>query len=270
MNKKNICFSFIVCTMFLILSCATTGPGGKKSFIVIPESQEIAIGQGMAEEVSQTEKRLNDEVWQTYLSDIGQKIVSVSDRQNIEYHFTVIESEQINAFAAPGGYVYFYTGLLKKMDNEAELAAVMAHEISHVVGRHSVKRLQAAMGVQLAYALVFGEDGASEALNSAIGIGMGLTFATYSRENEREADAFGISYLVKAGYNPQGAVTMYEKLAELGGNSDTDIFEQLASTHPDTQERINNAKLAIQKMYPLPQSLTFNTKKYEEMKARLK
>lgn len=253
----------------MILSCATTGPGGKTSLILVPVSQEVAIGEGMAQQVETEEKVLDDPEWQAYLNEVGQKIVAVSDRQDIKYQFKVIESDQINAFAAPGGYIYFYTGLLKEMENEAEMAAVMAHEVSHVVARHSVKRIQTAMGVSLAYQLVFGDNGSSQALDAAIGIGMGLTFAGYSRSNEREADEYGLVYLVKAGYNPQGAVTMYEKLAAMGGG-DRSVFEQLASSHPDTQERIRNAKTQIEGMKPLPSGLQFDTDRYSKMKARLK
>jgi predicted Zn-dependent protease len=265
---SNLSVTLILLLSLLLITCATTGPGGKTSLILISEGQEIAIGSGMAEELKTTEKELDDTEWQNYLNEIGQKIVKVSDRQGIEYHFTVIESEQINAFAAPGGYIYFYTGLLKEMDTESEMAAVMAHEISHVVARHSVKRIQAAMGVSLAYQLVFGSDGAGEALNAAVSIGMGLTFASYSRGAEREADDYGLQYLVKAGYNPNGAVRMYEKLAAIGGGGQSS-FEQLASTHPDTQERISNAKIQIKSMLPLPNGLTDNKDHYQKMKKRL-
>lgn len=266
--RKQI-FALIILSMSILLSCATTGPGGKTSVIFIPVAQEVAIGEGMAQQVEHDEKILDDAEWQAYLNEVGQKIVKVSDRQDIQYQFKVIESDQINAFAAPGGYVYFYTGLLKVMENEAEMAAVMAHEISHVVARHSVKRIQAALGVALAYDLVFGSDGSSKALDAAINVGMGLTFASYSRSNEREADEFGLVYLVKAGYNPQGEVTMYEKLAAQGGG-ERSVFEQLASSHPETQERINNAKAEIEQLKPLPSNLTYNSDRYLKMRARLK
>ena len=172
----------------------------------------------------------------------------------------------INAFATPGGYVYLYTGLLKTMDNEAELAAVMAHEISHIVARHSIKRLQTAMGVALLQQLVLGES--SEALNAAVNIGLGLSLASYSRENEREADSYGITYMTRAGYNPNGSVTMFEKLASMSDGS-TNYFEGLISSHPDTQERIANVKAQINAMGNLS-SLTYNTDKYRQMKARLR
>ena len=272
MAKSSSYFLGVLLLGVILLGCATTGPGGKQSLIIVPENQEIAIGAGMAKEVETTEKVLNDSLWQAYLNEVGQKIVKVSDRSNLEFHFTVIESDQINAFAAPGGYVYFYTGLLKGMESEAEMAAVMAHEISHVVGRHGIKRLQSALGVTLAYQLVFGSDGSSsETMNAVINVGMGLLFADYSRENEREADEFGIHYMVKAGYNPQGAVTMFNKLATLGGQQgEASVFEKLSSSHPETQERISNAVNQIEEMKPLPCNLDFGTTKYEQMKKRLK
>lgn len=252
--------------------CVSTGPGGKQSFIIIPESQEIAIGAGMAEEVDKTEKRLADEDWQRYLREVGQKIVNVSDRKGLTYSFTVIESDEINAFAAPGGYIYFYTGLLKAMENESELAAVMAHEISHVVARHGVKRMQTVMGASLVYQLVFGEQEQSQALQAAIGIGMNLAFSGYSREAEREADEFGIQYMVAAGYDPAGAITMFEKLAAAGGTSsgESSVFEKLASSHPETQERIANAKAQIASLQATGSAkLQLGRDRYQTMKKRL-
>ena len=267
-NKRNIS-SFLVVISTILLSCATTGPGGKTSLIAIPTSQEVAIGAGMAEEIAKTEKVLADSLWQKYLNEVGQKIVTVSDRKDVTYHFTVIESDQVNAFAAPGGYVYFYTGLLREMQSESEMAAVMAHEISHVVGRHSIKRVQSAMGVALAYDLVFGGDNPGKAVDAAIGIGMNLAFSGYSRDAEREADRFGIHYMVKAGYEPKGAVAMFETLGRLGGSGSAGVFEKLASSHPDTQERIANAKTQIAGMAPLPTGLTGGEKRYKEMLKRL-
>lgn len=224
----------------------------------------------MANEIARTETSLDDPEWQAYLKEVGQRIVSVCDRRDIEYHFTVIESDQVNAFAAPGGFVYFYTGLLREMNSEAELAAVMAHEISHVVGRHGVKRLQAGLGVAMAYQLVFGGENASKALDAAIGLGMGLVFSGYSRNSEREADNFGIHYMVMAGYNPQGAVDMFQTLARLGGERSGSVYEKLASSHPETQERIANAREQIASMQPLSEGLELNRERYDDMVSRLK
>lgn len=270
MRSSSKILPLILLTVSICLcSCATTGPGGKRSFIIIPTSQEVAIGSGMAEEIGKTEKTFDDLVWQKYLSEVGQRIVSVSDRKDIEYHFTVIESDQINAFAAPGGYVYFYTGLLREMNSEAEMAAVMAHEISHVVARHGIKRVQSAMGVQLAYTLIFGGDDAGEAVNAGIVLGMGLAFAGYSRDAEREADQYGIHYMVKAGYDPAGAVAMFETLGRLGGERSGNVFEKLSSSHPESQERAANAKDQISKLQPLPANLSLGRDKYQLMLKRI-
>lgn len=256
-----------IALMLLLVACVTTGPGGKKSLILMSTDQELQIGLGMSEEIAKSEKRLPDDVWQRYLNDVGQKIVKVCDRRDIEYHFTVIESDEMNAFATPGGYVYFYTGLLKSMENEGEMAAVMAHEISHVVARHGVKRVQTAMGAAMALQLIAGEGG-SELMNAAINIGMGLLMAGYSRDAEREADRYGIIYMKAAGYDPNAAITMFEKLAAAGGSGAGGVFESMVSSHPETQERIANARAEIIQIGGGP-GLTVNQKKYSEMKARL-
>ncbi len=263
---KRLCL-LLVMTAALALGCVATGPGGKTSLILIPTSQEVAIGAGMAQQLAQTETALADNEWQLYLNEIGQKIVRVCDRKDIEYHFTVIESDQINAFAAPGGYVYFYTGLLREMDNEAELAAVMAHEISHVVARHGIKRLQAIMGVSVAYEVAFGGE-SSEVIQTAVGLGLTLLTATYSRSNEREADDYGMTYMMRAGYHPEGMIGMFDKLASKGSGG-SDVFEQLLSSHPETQERINNARTRIDAMQSIPASLTFGETRYRQMLNRL-
>ncbi len=256
-------------TAVVLLSCATTGPGGKKSLIIIPTAQEVAIGAGMAEEIARTEKVLDDSLWQAYLDEVGQKIVAVCDRRDIEYNFTVIESDQVNAFAAPGGHIYFYVGLLREMGNEAEMAAVVAHEISHVVARHGVKRLQAALGVAAAYQLAFGGEGAEAVIDAAIGLGMNLAFAGYSRSNEHEADSYGIHYMVKSGYDPNGALGMFEKLAALGDSGSSNTYERLARSHPETRERISNAQSQIAGMQPLRPGLVMNGERYQQMLGRL-
>jgi len=250
----------------LLSGCVATGPGGKTSLVIIPTSQEVAIGQAMAQEIANTEKKLPDSAWQAYLTEVGQRLVTVCDRKDMEYRFTVIESDQINAFAALGGFVYFYTGVLNMMENEAELAAVMAHEISHVVARHGAKRLQAAMGASLAYELVFGKN-SSQTLQTAVGVGMSLLFASYSRENEREADDFAVTYMIRAGYDPTAMETMFGKLAASG--TEQNAFEKLVSSHPETQERIRNTRAAVTQKKPLPSNLKLGRERYQQMIKRL-
>ena len=266
---SNLRYLLAITLSIIITGCATTGPGGKKSLIIIPTSYEVAIGQGMAEQISRQEKILPDTLWQNYITEVGQRIADVSDRKGLDYHFAVIESDQINAFAAPGGFIYFYTGLLKTMNSEAELAAVMAHEIAHVVARHGIKRLQTAMGAQLAYQLVFGDEGAGQALDAAIGIGLNLAFADYSRDAEREADQYGVIYMTRAGYDPRAAVDMFHTLAEAGGDRQRNVFENLLASHPETQERIRNVTHQVEAMMPLSDNLEQGQEHYRQMLQRL-
>jgi len=247
--------------------CVTTGPGGKTSFLVIGSGQEVEMGRGMSVEVAKQNKVSADTAWQRYITELGQKIVRVSDRADIEYHFAVIESDEINAFALPGGYVYFYTGLLSRMDNEAQLVAVMSHEISHVVARHGMKRLQTALIAQLGYSVVFG-DNPSQVTQAGVGLGMGLIFSGYSRSAEREADRYGIQYMVQAGYHPTGATQMFEVLAA-AGEGQRSFYEKLAASHPETLERVSLSKKQISEMGTLPAGLRFEKEGYQRMKARL-
>ncbi len=260
--------TLIVASIVTLTSCVTTGPGGKKSLLLIGSGEEVAIGEQMNTQIRGESVILADTLWQNYIAEVGEKIVAVSDRKELQYHFAVIESDQINAFALPGGYIYFYTGLLKLMDNEAQLAAVMSHEISHVVARHGMKRMQAALVANYGYSFVFGNSGSSKLRDAAVGVGLSLVFAGYSRSAEAEADRYGIEYMRLAGHNPQGAVGMFRHLSEAGSSS-SNVFEKLTAGHPDTESRISNAEKQIAAMGELSGGLKFNREVYQRMKLRL-
>ncbi len=269
MKRRRFLAAFITALLIgIIIGCATTGPGGKQSVILIPTSTEMQLGAQMNQQVRAENEILQDSVWQNYVTEVGERIVAVCDRRDIEYHFAVIKSDAVNAFATPGGYIFFYTGLLKMMDNEAELASVAAHEISHVVARHSVKRLQAAMGASILYDLVMG-DKESQAMDIAVNLGLGMVFSGYSRANENEADKFGVIYMTDAGYNPEAAEAMFDKLAQ-ASNGEPNFFEQLFASHPETQERIDNIDTQLAGMKPLSPTLEYNKDRYQRMKARLR
>ncbi len=251
------------------LECATTGPGGKQSLILISDEQEVEIGQQVDADVRSKEKLLADTAWQRYVNDVGQRIVKVCDRQEIPYHFAVIESDQINAFATPGGYVYFYTGILNMMESEAEFAAVMAHEVSHVVGRHSVKHLQTALGASVILQILLGEK-SEGAWGQLVGVALGVALTGYGRGYELEADEFGVYYMKEAGYNPDGARTMFKKLAQLSGDDgDRGFFESLTASHPETQERLSKIDAQIAAMPRTVDNLPKFEDRYRQMKQRL-
>jgi predicted Zn-dependent protease len=265
--KRIALYLFLAIFAFLFGSCATTGPGGKTSLILISTDQEISIGQSLDQQLRESETVFADARWQDYINDLGQRIVAVSDRSDLPFHFAVIESDQINAFAAPGGYVYFYTGLIREMDQESELAAVMAHEISHVVGRHSVKQLQNVMGLSVLLDLAFGSS--SEDTQAIAGTALGIVMSGYSRSQENEADEYGTLYMSRAGWHPQGMVSMFQKLQEMSGHRQMNFFEMLASTHPSTDSRIDATRQQISGMSPLSTSLKMDDPKFQEMKKRL-
>jgi predicted Zn-dependent protease len=257
----------VVSSLLILYNCATTGPGGKKSLILISTDQEVSIGSQMAAQVEQENKFVDDTVVQNYFNEIGQRTARVSDRSDLEYHFKVIESDEINAFAAPGGFIYFYSGLLKLMENEAELAAVTAHEISHVVARHGIKRMQQVIGLSILLDLALGKS--SQATQQAVALGIGLALQGYSRENESEADEFGVLYMTKAGYNPQGMVDIFEKLGQLDP-SGRNFLEQLAASHPTAEERIAHTKQNISRLGYDHSGLPVYQERYQQMKAHLK
>jgi len=152
---------------------------------------------------------------------------------------------QINAFALPAGFLYVYTGLLLAADNEAELAGILAHEIGHVVGRHSANQLATQLGLNILVSLALGEN-SEELASLAAQAGTSGALARFSRDDEREADAFGVKYTIAAGYDPRGLLTFFEKLKKLEGRRQSGL-ESLLSSHPATQERIDRIDRMIQK-----------------------
>lgn len=249
----------------VVLSCVTTGPGGKKSFILIPTDTEVGIGKEVAAEVESQERLLSNQVVQDYVNKVGQRAAKVCDRRDVKYSFKVLDSEEINAFACPGGFIYIYKGLLKQFDNEAQLSAVLAHEIGHVVARHSIKRLQAVYGYTLVMEIALGSK-MSKAARQIVDGATGLILQGYGRENEYEADNYGMLYSKKSGYNPGGMTQVFEKFKELEGKP-PNAFEKLLSSHPPAQDRINNSNKQIQKIGGT--DLPYYEAQYEAIKSQL-
>ena len=245
--------------------CATTGPGGKKSVILIGETEERDIGAKMAAQIRTEKQIVSDRVVTDYVNRTGQHIARLSDRPGIAYQFSVIESKDVNAFALPGGYVYVYTGLMRQLDTQAQLAGVLAHEISHIVARHSVKQLQEGMGFQILSALVFG--GSSQTTQAAVNVGLGLVMQGHSRADEAEADSYGTIYMARAGYNPEGMAQVMDKLASLSSSGEG-FWENLASDHPPAAKRAAAVRAEI-KDKGLDVGLPADPEPYRTIKARV-
>ncbi|MFM7790663.1 MAG: M48 family metallopeptidase [Microcystis panniformis] len=201
----------------------------------ISPQQEVAIGrqinQGLLE--SGKVKLSKDARINQYVHEIGQRLAATSDRPDIPYTFQVVRDNSINAFATMGGFVYLHTGLIKTADNEAELASVIAHEIGHIVGRHSITQLR---NTALAQGLL---SAAGLDTKTWVQLGVNLTYnLPNSRKDELEADRLGLNNLAEAGYAPTAMISFMGKLAQQGGSTPT-----ILSTHPATGDRI----LALQK-----------------------
>ena len=203
----------------------------------ISEQQEVELGSQINEQLisSGQAKLYRNQSVNNYINRIGQELAQKSGRPDIPYTFQVVDDDSVNAFATMGGYVYMNTGLIKKAENEAELASVVAHEIGHIVGRHSLEQMREraiAQGVLTAAGL-----DRSQAVQ--IGVELAVNRAN-SRQDELEADRFGLDNLTDAGYAPSGMVSFMEKLLEQGSSVPTFL-----STHPATEERIERLEAAI-------------------------
>jgi Zn-dependent protease with chaperone function len=224
--------------------------GGGLNFF--SKDQEIKMGMGYAAEVEKQVPILRDQYVENYINDLGTRIARASRRPGIEYHFNVVNTADVNAFAVPGGFVYVNRGLLEKADNESEVAGVLAHEIGHVVGRHSTRQLSKQLltvGILTAASVAAGvkSDTAAQLIQQGGGAFAFFTFMKYSRNMEREADLLGAHALYEAGYDPNSMLTFFEKLRQISGH-DPGKFETFLSTHPSPAERIENIGGEIQTM----------------------
>jgi predicted Zn-dependent protease len=256
---------FIVFLLLFSISCVTTGPGGKTDLILISSAEEVEIGQQVAADVESKEKLLSNSTVQNYVNDVGQRIVKVCDRIDVEYKFKVIDKDEINAFACPGGFIYIYTGLLDILDNEAQLAGVLAHEVSHVVARHSVKKLQNIYGYSILAQIALG-DKAEGVAGDIVNIAAMLILQGYSRDNEFEADRYGILYAKNAGYNPKGMIQVFEKFEKMESDPPPSILKLFAS-HPPPAERIREGKSQISRIGGT--GLPYYTDRYKNIKSKL-
>ncbi len=250
----------------LIAGCATTGPGGKKSLILIGDSEERSLGAKMAAQLQAENSFVTDPVIIDYVNRLGQRIARLSDRPGIPYQFKVIASKEVNAFALPGGYVYVYTGLLRQLDTQCQLAGVLGHETSHIVARHGVKQLQEGLGLEVLSGIVFGRS--SQTTQAVVGQGLALLQRGYGRQAEREADSYGVLYAARAGYSPEGMVQVLEKLDKLSGGNGG-FWENLASDHPPAAQRAAAVRAEIHEK-GLDAGLPTDPEPFNTIKARLR
>ena len=257
MKHSRLALSFI---LILGLGC---GSGGDFNLISIEE--EWQLGQQLSQDIARQVSLNRDPVVNQYVSQLGQKIVANTNMANLPWNFYVVNDPSINAFAVPGGHVYVHTGLINAASNASELAGVLSHEIAHVLARHSTEQISRQYGLSVLASMVLGQD--PNALGQlAAQIVAGGALARYSREAEQEADNLGLQAMNLAGYNPNGMVTMFEKLLANRSGSPGQV-EQFFSTHPLTEDRINDTRRDIAQ---LPQRSTItNEAAFEQVQARV-
>lgn len=233
--------------------------------------REIALGKQLAQEVERSSKMIDDPVVTEYVNRVGQNLVRNSDAK-VPFTIKVIDSDEVNAFALPGGFFYVNSGLILRAQEESELAGVMAHEISHVVLRHGTKNATKGEIMQLATIplMLLGPGGwAGYGIYEAAQLAIPVTYLKFSRDAERQADYFGLQYMYHAGYDPNSYVTFFERI-QADEKRRPGTIPKVFSTHPPTPERIELAQKEIADILPARPEYIVTTSEFDSVKARLR
>jgi len=239
-----------------LFSCYRNPVTNRREAKVISEAAEKEIGAETRDQLVQEYGEMKDPVLREYVSALGNKLAAVSDRPNLPFTFTVMDSGQVNAFAAPGGYIFVTRGMLEELQNEAELAVVLGHEIAHVCAWHSINMIEKQMGYGALTTLGAIASGISAGPEAMIMVAQTASLFTniylsgYSREHELEADRVGLRYAISAGYRPQAALAFFQRLHALEKKEGLDKWDSFFRTHPQTTDRINLAKRYMDNMNP--------------------
>lgn len=230
--------------------------------------REIKMGKTYASEIEKSTRFITDPVITEYINRIGQNVVKNSDCK-VPFTIKIIDSDEINAMALPGGFFYVNSGLVLNADEEAELGGVMAHEIAHVCAHHAARQMTRMNYAQLGtIPLIFIGGWAGYGIYQAASIGVPITFLRFSREFEAEADYLGVQYLYKAGYDPQSFINFFEKLQALQKRKPGAVSKVFAD-HPQTADRIQHSQEAIASILPGRDQYVISTSEFQDVKARL-
>ncbi len=232
------------------------------------QEKEVALGRQLAIEIEQQAKLVEDPVITEYINRVGQNVVLHSDAK-LPFTIKVIDSDEVNAFALPGGFFFVNKGLILAADNEAELAGVMAHEIAHVTARHAMENQGKMQAIQygLLGTILFGGGIASAIAQNAGGFAQLLSFLQFSRGAESEADVLGVQYLYASGYDPTAMSTMFEKLSAKNKKKPGTI-SKIFATHPQSTDR-RDASLALVARFPEKEEYIISTSEFQRVKAHL-
>lgn len=235
--KKYILISCLSATLLVFNNCARNPVTGKRQVVLMSEEQEIAIGKEADPQIVAQFGLYEDKGLQDFITQEGKKMAAISHRPNLNYEFKIVDSEVINAFAVPGGYVYFTRGIMAHFNNEAEFAGVLGHEIGHITARHSVAQQRNAILGQLG--LIAGMVLAPELaqFGQAASQGLGLLFLKFGRDAERQSDELGVEYSSKVKYDAHQMARFFNTLERKGAESGAGELPNFLSTHPNPGER---------------------------------
>ena len=232
--------------LVLVSGCAINPATGQRDFVLMSEQEELALGRRHSQQVLKEYRVYDNPSLQQYIQSVGERVAAVSHRQSLIYRFTLLDSTQVNAFALPGGYIYITRGMLAYLNSEAELAAVLGHELGHVTARHSVRQHSLSTATNVLGSLIAAASGVPSAGQLSNVLGTGIVRG-YGREHELEADGLGVEYLAKAGYPApamrQVIVTLknqelFDKKLALEQGREPRAYHGVFSTHPDNDTRL--------------------------------
>jgi predicted Zn-dependent protease len=251
-------FAAALATLLALSGCATNPVTGKSDVVTMSAAQEVEIGRKMHPQILQQYGRFEDPALQDYVNGIGQRIAAKSHRPELQYTFTVLDSEEVNAFALPGGYVYITRGIMAYLNSEAELAAVLGHEVGHVTARHAVRQQSGAAAAGVGATLIGILTGSGDLASLANLAGTALVRG-YGRDMELEADQVGAEYLARLGYSPEAMIDVVRllknqellevQLARQEGREPR-VYHGVFSTHPDSDTRLREVVVSASKAAP--------------------
>jgi predicted Zn-dependent protease len=237
----------------------------------ISQQQEVQMGQEYAQQINAQLPIVQDPELNRYINVLGDSIAGLTSRRDLDWHFFIVDSKEVNAFAVPGGFVYVNRGLIERSDKMDEVAGVLGHEIGHVLRRHTVKQMEKEQGANIGITLACVLTGVcnNQAAGTLINVAGGAVFARFSRADEAEADQEGFNNVVHAGISPEGMVTMFQKLLEERKTRPAGV-EAWFLTHPLEEDRISAIQARINQLPPSSlASLGTDTRNFHTFKARL-
>lgn len=243
---QNGLLSLILCAVLTTTGCSVNPATGKNQLMLISEAQEIAMGKEADPQIIASMGLYDDPEIQEYVSRLGQDLAAESERPNLEWHFRVVDDPLVNAFALPGGYIYITRGIMANLTSEAELAAVLGHEIGHVVARHGANQMSkqqlASVGLAVGTVLL---DPRNQGYGALANAGMQLAFLKFSRDDERQADDLGLRYIDRVGYDPRPMTEVFETLGRVSAAAGAPRGPGWTATHPAPENRVARLEQAI-------------------------